>query len=101
VEEEMKIKNIVVTGASGKIGRNLIPELVKQDYHVRVVRFEDPIDFKGVEIIDGDVRDSGFAKKALPDMDAVIHLANCKENRDLFMETNIKGTFYLLDEAKK
>jgi len=96
----MKIKNILVTGASGKIGRNLTPELIKNGYHVRAVQFEEPIDFKGAEIIDGDVRNSGFAKKALKDMDAVIHLANCKENRELFMETNIKGTFYLLDEVK-
>lgn len=96
----MKIKNILVTGASGKIGRNLIPELVKQGYHVRAVRFEEPVDFEDVDIIDGDLRDPGFAKKALPDMDAVIHLANCKENRELFMDTNIKGTWYLLDEAK-
>ncbi len=55
---------------------------------------------KGVEIMAGDLRDPQLARKALKDMDAVIHLANCKENKELFMETNIKGTFYLLDEAK-
>jgi len=46
------------------------------------------------------LRDAGLAKKALKDMDAVIHLANCKENRELFMDTNVKGAFYLLDESK-
>lgn len=96
----MKIKNILVTGASGKIGRNLIPKLVREGYNVRAARFEEPIDFKGIEVIDGDIREPGFAKKVLPDMEAVIHLANCKENRELFMDVNIKGTFYLLDEVK-
>ena len=96
----MKIKNIFVTGASGKIGRAILPELVSAGYNVRALEFEEPVECQGVEIIRGDVRDPQLAKRALPDMDAVIHLANCKENRELFMETNIEGTFYLLDESK-
>jgi len=96
----MKIKNIFVTGASGKIGRSLLPELISAGYNIRALQFEEPIEYEGVEIIKGDVRDPNLAKKALKEIDAIIHLANCKENRELFMETNIKGTFYLLDEAK-
>lgn len=96
----MKIKNILVTGASGKIGRSLVPLLVKEGYFVRAVQFEEPVTFPGVEVIEGDLRDSGFAERALPEMDAVIHLANVKENKEKFLETNIHGTFYLLDEAK-
>jgi len=96
----LKIRNVLVTGASGKIGRNLMPELIDAGYRVRAIQFDEPVDFKGVEIIKGDLRDPGLAGKALQDMDAVIHLANCKENREVFLETNIKGTFYLLDEAK-
>ena len=30
----------------------------------------------------------------------MIHLANVKENRELFMDANVKGTFYLLDACK-
>ena len=96
----MDIKNILVTGASGKIGRATVPELLKAGYHVRAVEFEEPVECEGVEIRQGDLRDPQLAKKALLDMDAVIHLASCKENKELFMETNIKGTFYLLDEVK-
>lgn len=97
---EMKIRNIFVTGGSGKIGRSLLPELVSAGYKVRALKFEEPIGCKDVEIVKGDVRDPELAKRVLPDMDAVIHLANCKENRELFMETNIRGTFSLLDESK-
>jgi len=96
----MKIKNIFVTGASGKIGRSLLPELISAGYNIRTLQFEQPVEYEAIETIKGDVRDPNLAKKALKDMDAIIHLANCKENRELFMETNIKGTFYLLDEAK-
>ena len=96
----MNIKNVFVTGASGKIGRSLLPELISAGYHLRVLEFEEPVKCEGVEIIEGDVKDPNLAKKVLEDMDAVIHLANCKENKELFMETNVKGTFYLLDESK-
>ena len=97
----LSIKNIFVTGGGGKVGSALLPELVKAGYNVRALRFEEEIQCDGVkEIVDGDLRDATLAHRVLEDMDAVIHLANCKENRELFLQTNIAGTFYLLDEAK-
>ena len=92
---------MLVTGASGRIGRNLIPELVKAGYHIRAVQFQTPITFDGVEVFKGSVADLSFARNALKDMDAVIHLAHVKENRNAFMDTCIRGTFELLDEARK
>jgi nucleoside-diphosphate-sugar epimerase len=101
MSSDLLIKNIFVTGGGGKIGSALLPHLVHAGYQVRALRFEELIDCPGIaEIMDGDLRDKNLASRALKDMDAVIHLANCKENRDLFLETNIAGTFYLLDESK-
>lgn len=97
----MKIKNILVTGSSGKVSRNLLPKLVKAGYSVRVIEFEEPIKCIGVEVITGNIRDPELAKRILPDMDAVIHLANVKENKELFMDSNIRGTFYLLDKSRE
>lgn len=99
--EMIKIKNILVTGASGKIGRSLVPALIEAGYNVRAVQFEEPINYPGAEIIDGDVRDPGFAKRALPDMDAVIHMATVKEDKERFFATSLFGTFKLLDESKE
>lgn len=96
-----KIKNILVTGASGKVGRNLIPELLKAGFNVRAVQYSTPISFEGAEIFRGDIGDPEFAPKAIEGMDAVIHLANVKENKELFMRSNIQGTFYLLDACMK
>ncbi len=99
----MKIKNVLLTGASGKIGKALLPELVKEGYAVRALEFDDGLyveRLKGVEVVAGDLRDESLAPKLLEDMDAVIHLANVKENRELFMDSNVKGTFYLLDACK-
>ena len=96
----MKLNNLFVTGGSGKVGRSLLPELVSAGYKVRALQFDEEIECGGVEVFKGDLRDAATAA-ALEDMDAVVHLANCKENRELFMDTNIKGTFHLLDEAMR
>jgi nucleoside-diphosphate-sugar epimerase len=99
--KDLPIKNIFVTGGGGKIGNALLPHLVKAGYSIRALRFEEEINCHGItEIMDGDLRDKTLAPRVLKDMDAVIHLANCKENRELFLETNVGGTFYLLDETK-
>lgn len=99
----MKAENILLTGASGKIGRATLPKLSKAGYSVRALEFEEPVDTegtKGVEVIHGDLRNPLLAPKLVEDMDVVIHLANVKENRGLFMDTNVKGTFFLLDACK-
>ncbi len=54
-----------------------------------------------VEVVTGDLRDPSLATQLVEDMDVVIHLANVKENKELFLDTNIKGTFYLLDACKE
>ena len=95
-----KIKNIIVTGGSGKIGRNLIPQLLSAGYKLRVLEFEPgnpPYDTGKVEVVRGELGTPGLAARLLEDMDAVIHLANVKERKDLFMKANIQGTFDLLD----
>lgn len=99
----MKIKNILLTGAGGKVGKAVLPELVKAGYSVRALEFDDGLEverLENVEVIRGDLREAALAGKLVQDMDAVIHLANVKENRELFMDANVKGTFYLLDACK-
>ena len=96
----MKIKNIAVTGASGKIGRNVLPELIKAGYSIRALEHEEPVKTKNVEIMKGDLGDEALPARLVADMDAVIHLANVKENRNTFMSVNVRGTFGLLDACK-
>jgi len=97
----MEMKNILVTGGSGKIGRNCMPELLRAGYAIRATQFETPITLEGVEVMEGDLGDPTLARRAIEDMHAVLHLANVKENRDRFMRTNVEGTFYLLDACKE
>jgi nucleoside-diphosphate-sugar epimerase len=56
---------------------------------------------ENVEVVRGDLRDPTLAAKLIQDMDVVIHMANVKEHKELFLDTNIKGTFYLLDACKE
>jgi len=98
---KLGIKAVLVTGGSGKVGKALLPELTKAGYSVRAIQFERPVEAEGVEVMEGDLRDTYLAARAIEDIDAVIHLANVKENRQHFMATNVRGTFELLDAACK
>ncbi len=100
----MNVKNILLTGAAGKIGRAVLPELSKAGYSVRALEFTDGLKVErlpNVEVVTGDLREPATAKRLIEDMDVVIHLANVKENKALFLDANIKGTFYLLDACKE
>lgn len=100
----MKVQNILLTGAGGKIGRAVLPELVKAGYSVRALEYTDGLQVPrtdNVEVVVGDLRDPALAGRLVEDMDVVIHLANVKENKELFLDANVKGTFYLLDACRE
>ena len=97
----MRITNVLVTGASGKIGRNLVPALVAEGFGVRAVQFRTPIAYEGVEVVQGSVSDRDFIESALEDVDAVCHLATSKEDKDGFLDVSVRGTFNLLDESRE
>lgn len=100
----MKVKNVLLTGAGGKIGKVVLPELIGAGYAVRALEYTDGLQVEraeNVEVVIGDLRDPSLAKQLIQDMDVVIHLANVKESKELFLDANIKGTFYLLDAVKE
>lgn len=77
------MKNILVTGGCGFIGRHVVGELLESGYGVRIVDSlvqqvhgeEAPVVPSGAELIAGDVRDKGLLLQALGGIDAIIHLA--------------------------
>lgn len=68
---------IVVTGASGLLGGNLVRALLNEGYHVRCVVHHDCRSLNGldVEIIQGDVRNIESLMKAFKSAQMVYHLA--------------------------
>jgi len=105
--------NYLVTGGAGFIGSNIVEELVKRGETVRVLdsfitgNMENLKPFMSkIELIRGDIRDKRDLKKALKDIDFVIHQAAlrsvAKSVEDPFMtnDINVFGTLNLLVASK-
>ncbi|HUU42394.1 MAG TPA: NAD(P)-dependent oxidoreductase, partial [Planctomycetota bacterium] len=96
----MEIKRILVTGASGKIGRNLLPALVGAGYKVRATEFRRPVKCDGVEVVAGSVSDETFVNTAVDGMDAIVHLATRKEDKEALVDVSVRGTLNLLEACR-
>lgn len=112
--------NILITGGAGFIGSNLVCYMVKKysDYNIvnldKLTYAGNLENLKEVEgssnyrFVKGDICDKGFLEKLFNDhkIDAVMHLAaESHVDRSIlgpeeFIDTNIKGTFNLLEVAK-
>jgi dihydroflavonol-4-reductase len=100
---------IVVTGATGHIGTTLIRKLITRKEKVRAVVMpgEDITPLKGleIEIIQGDVRDSGSLKQAFEGANLVYHLAGVISilpgNKNLLTGVNVIGTQNVVEACLK
>lgn len=77
-EEVLRIfrkKNILVTGGTGLIGRQVVDMLCGADAHVKVVSLDNLKLNKKAKYIVADLSDFGLCKEETKDMDFVFHLA--------------------------
>jgi nucleoside-diphosphate-sugar epimerase len=93
---------VLVTGATGFIGSNLVKELVKRDYEVTCLTRKTSnlrcLEDLEVSIVHGDCTDKDSLKRLSADFSYVFHLAGltkAKKEEDFFL-TNGKGTENLL-----
>lgn len=108
---------LLVTGGAGFIGSNFVHHVVNNsDDHVTVL---DALTYAGnrasladlpanrVEFVHGDITDAGLVDKLFGSVDAVVHYAaeshndNSLNDSRPFLETNIIGTYTLLEAARK
>lgn len=76
-------KNILVTGGTGLIGRQIVNILCDYDAHINIVSL-DKIDIDDrADHIYGDITDFKFCKKVTKDMDYVFHIAGIKGSIDV------------------
>mgnify|MGYP001588869254 CR=1 FL=1 len=103
--------HILITGGAGYVGAVLVPLLLKKGYRVRVLDLflygDVFISHKHLDLHRGDIRRPDVVKKALKDIDTVIHLA-CISNDPSFeldpalgKSINYDATIALIDAAKK
>ena len=115
------MKNILVTGCAGFIGSNFVPYFLEKypEYHLvnldlltyagnidNLLEVEDNARYSFVQ---GDICDRGLVESIFNDYDiqGVIHFAaeshvdNSIKNPGVFIETNVNGTFTLIDVAYK
>lgn len=98
---------ILVTGATGNIGKRLAPYLLKQNESVRILvrnpESAKAFEGKDLEIAIGDISQPETLPKALEGIDVVIHLAAFFRSKDeeQIKQINIGGTKILAEAAVK
>jgi dTDP-glucose 4,6-dehydratase len=109
---------LLVTGGAGFIGSNFVRYIYDQrpDWHISVLdsltyagntQNLDGLDASRCEFIKGDIRDTDVLDPAVANCDAVIHFAaethvdNSVHNPLPFVETNVLGTYYVLEAVRK
>ncbi|RDL46562.1 GDP-L-fucose synthase [Ensifer sp. M14] len=93
---------ILVTGATGKVGRNLIARLLDHPRfsraRIRALCHNRRLDpSERMDVVYGTIADRGVAEAAMNGVTHVVHLATCKETPDDVMDISIKGMFWLLE----
>ena len=97
---------ILVTGATGKVGRTFIAALLADPAYaaatVRALSFQrDHPAHPRLESLKGSIADRAVAVRAMAGVTHVVHLATCKETPDDVMDVAVKGLFWLLEEARE
>lgn len=93
---------LVVTGSSGKLAQHLLPKLAHE--HEVLLYDIQPSNQRHLTYVQGEVVDRAKLSKAFRGADAVIHLAALRSHFNHLpkkvMETNVLGTFCVLEEAR-
>lgn len=94
---------ILITGATGRIGKHLVNALVNQGEKVRALVAEGTIENESVEIFYGDLLNKESIKKAVDGVDVIYHLAAIIDYlapKDKMFNVNVIGTKNLLEASK-
>jgi len=95
---------VLVTGATGFLGRSIVRRLVADGCDVRaLVRAGRTLDLGGVEVVEGDLCDETSVRAAANGVEGVVHAAarvDTKGRWEEFAEANIRGTRRVIRAAQ-
>ena len=104
---------VLVTGGAGRLGINVCKEFLNDGFQVRVFDLDTPRNREGIkalkdkaEISWGDITKPDSVRKALEQVDAVVHMAGilpplADEKPELCARVNVGGTKVLVDLIKE
>lgn len=112
------MNKIIVTGGAGFIGSNFVHHVYRErpDWHITVLdaltyagnrKNLEGLDESRVTFVEGNICDAELLDKLVPEHDAIVHFAAESHNDNSlhspwpFVETNIIGTYQLLEAARK
>ena len=93
----MHIKNVMVTGGGGFLGKAIVKKLIKKNYNVTSFsrNFYPELEKMGVEQIQGNLINKTAVKKAFKGQDAIFHVASkvgVWGDFEKFYQVNVTGT---------
>ena len=101
----VETKRILVTGATGKVGRAFIARLLAERefdaFTVRALCHNRKLDrHERLEVVNGSIEQRSVAAEAVRGVTHVLHLATSKETPDTIIDVAIKGMFFLLEACR-
>lgn len=96
-------KNVIITGATGFVGKHLLKFLDPSKYRFTLItRNPDKLssDLQNLSVVYGDLNDVESLKKAFHDQDILINLAAEVRNQELLEQTNVNGTNNLIEAIR-
>lgn len=90
-------RTVAVTGATGFIGRRLLPQLAAAGWNLRILVRRDPADAQwaglDIDVVQGSLDQRDALRRLVTGVDAVIHLAGCIKapHRDDYLRANRDG----------
>ncbi|MEX0853138.1 MAG: NAD(P)-dependent oxidoreductase [Bauldia sp.] len=96
---------ILVTGATGKVGRHFIARLLSDPQHpearIRALCHNRMLEQTDrIEVARGSIADRDVAAGAVAGVTHIVHLATCKETPEDVIDVTVKGLFWLLEEFR-
>ena len=102
----MQIKNVMVTGGGGFLGKAIVKKLLKKNYNVTSFsrKFYPELEKMGVRQIQGDIADKAVVIKTFENIDTVFHVA-AKAGMwgpfEEFFQANVSGTENVISACLK
>jgi UDP-glucose 4-epimerase len=97
---------LLVTGATGKVGTNLIAKLIAEprwsDTRIRALCHNRVMaGTTRIDVVTGSIADRETVDRAMTGVTHVVHLATCKEIPEIVMDVTVKGLFWLLESFRQ